>query len=113
MKRRPHPSDYGPLFANDREAQDRLVERLKPLAIELAAAARGRGIIVADVRARAVERGILTGEEKGRWLSFLWRVPKVAGLVEKDEWRRSAIDQSHGNLQRVWVAREFANEVAA
>lgn len=93
------------------EFVERTIERLMPVAVELAAKAGRAGITVADVRLAAVQRGILTGEERGRSLSFLAHVPARAGLVPKregEQYRRSSIGRSHGNLHRVWVSPEHA-----
>lgn len=97
-------------FDSDRR---RDIARLIPLAQELAIKAADRGITVASLRTYAVSRGILTGEERGRRLSFLGVVMKKAGLVATDEYRRSHIDRSHGNLHRVFVQREFAQRRAS
>ncbi|NUO62449.1 MAG: hypothetical protein HOQ11_10185 [Gemmatimonadaceae bacterium] len=80
------------------------IERLAPIARALAEDAGRRGITVADVRHEAERRGILTGEERGRRLSFLGSVMKAAGLVPTGEWRRSDIPRSHGNLHQVYRA---------
>ena len=82
--------------------KERDVERLVPLARELAKKAGRDGVIIADLRIVAVQRGILTGAETGRALSYLASVMKRAGLVATKEFRRSHIDKSHGNLHRVW-----------
>jgi hypothetical protein len=79
-----------------------LILRLVPLARELAGKAGLSGVTVHDVRIVAVQRGLLTGEEKGRQLSFLGAVMKRAGLVATSEMRRSPVPKSHGNLGRVW-----------
>lgn len=80
------------------------LERLIPLAVELADRAGPLGITVADVRLAAVQRGILTGEETGRQLSYLGAVLRhYAGLVKTGGYRRSVIERSHGNLHAVHV----------
>ena len=94
--------------AHRREA----IARLIPLARELAVKAGRDGITVADLRLYAVQRGILTGTETGRQLSYLGAVLTLAGLAKTSQWRRSHIPQSHGNAQRVFVAAAYA-EVAA
>lgn len=91
----------------------RTIERLVPIARELAARAGRHGICVADVRLAAVQRGYLTGEERGRRLSFLGAVMRKAGLVQTGDYRRSVIDRSHGNLHAVWVLEEFGREAAS
>lgn len=97
-------------FAPDTE---RMIARLVPIAQELARAAAGNGITVANVRIAAVNQGILTGQETGRRLSFLGVVMKKAGLVPTPEYRRSHIDKSHGNLHRVFVSPEHAQRRSA
>lgn len=97
-------------FATDRT---RDIERLVPIARELAERARGHGVTIADVRLTAVNRGILTGEEQGRRLSFLGVVMKKAGLVATNEYRRSHIGRSHGNPHRVFVTPDFAQRRAS
>ena len=92
---------------------ERDIQRLIPLAIELARVAGPDGVTVANVRSIAVARGILTGEEKGRRLSYLGKVLQRAGLVSTGEYRRSHIGRSHGNLHAVYVLPEFGREGAA
>jgi hypothetical protein len=79
----------------------REIERLVPLA-RLLAAENAQGITVADLREAAATRGYLTNYEAGRQLSYLGAVMQAAGLVATEEWRRSQIERSHGNLHRVW-----------
>lgn len=95
--------------AHRREAIDRLI----PLAQELARKAGADGVTVADLRLYAVQRGILTGQETGRQLSYLGAVLTLAGLAKSERFRRSVIEQSHGNLHRVFVAPEYARGAAA
>ena len=87
---------------------ERDLDRLVPLARELAERAKGDGITVANVRVAAVQRGLLTGEEQNRKLSYLGGLMKRAGLVSTGQYRRSGIGRSHGNLNQVWVDRRFA-----
>lgn len=102
------------LLPSERVAhRQRDIQRLIPLAIELAEKAGSSGITVADLRIAAVQRGLLTGEESGRRLSFLGVVMKQAGLVATSEYRRSVIPRSHGNLHRLFVAPRYAEGVAA
>lgn len=82
--------------------QQRDLARLVPLARELAQKAGREGVTVENVRRAAVSRGLLTGEEQGRRLSFLGSLMKRAGLVKTGEYRRSGIGKSHGNLHAVW-----------
>lgn len=81
------------------------IERLLPIAGYLAARAGEAGVTVADLRDEAVTRGILTGQEVGRALSYLGVVMKVAGLINTREYRRSHIERSNGNLHAIWRAR--------
>lgn len=80
------------------------IERLVPLARELAAKAGAAGVTVTDLRLYAEQRGVLTGQESGRRLSYLGAVMKAAGLVNTSEHRRSFIVRTHGNLQSIWRA---------
>jgi len=59
-------------------------------------------VTVAEVRFEAVRQCILKGKARGRELAFLGAVMKRAGLVSTEEFRRSDVDVSHGNLHRVW-----------
>lgn len=63
---------------------------------------RPEGVIVADVRREAVRYGLLPAEAKGRELAFLGAVMRKAGLVATEDVRRSDVEKSHGNWQRVW-----------
>jgi hypothetical protein len=91
-----------PLFADPSPRAARDVERLAPLARELARAAGAEGITVADLRFAATRSGLLTGAEVGRRLSFLGNVMRAAGLRSTGEFRRSPIPGSNGNLHAVW-----------
>ena len=82
------------------------IEMLKPIAIELARKAKHAGVTVADVRLVAVQRGLLSGAEGGRELSYLGAVMRAAKLSPTDRTRRSHIDRSHGNRHTVWVDPE-------
>lgn len=95
-------SDLPSLFAApDRKAEiRRLIARLTPLAKELSE--RSAVIAVDDLRIVAVQRGILTGGETGRTLSFLPAVFQAAGLEPTGQYRRSSIPRSHGNLCATW-----------
>lgn len=112
--RREDSSDL-PIFATSTEeglaARDataakhaRDVERLVPVARELAAKAGPAGVTVADLRLTAVQRGLLTGQETGRSLSYLGKVMEAAGLENTGTYRRSFLAKSNGNLQSVWRA---------
>jgi hypothetical protein len=128
-------SDFGPLFSRVADATPetphqtadqqrerfvaRQVERLIPVALELARKAGRSGVTIADVRITAVNRGILTGQEgaphpgtgklmKPRELSYLGSVMRSAGLVATEEYRRSVVPGSNGNAHKVWLAKEYA-----
>lgn len=88
------------------------IQRLVPITVELAKKAARSGITVADIRLAAVQRGILTGAEKGRELSYLNAVPRAAGLHNTRQYRRSVIDKAHGNLNVVWLLPEYAEAAA-
>lgn len=79
------------------------IQRLIPLARELATKAGPAGITVSNLRFVAVSRGLLTGEETGRRLSFLGSVMKAAGLENTGIYRRSDITKAHGNLNAIHV----------
>ena len=83
-----------------------LIERLVPLARELAEKAGSSGVTVADLRLYADQRGLLP-ESKGRALSWLGAVMGRAGLKPAG-WRRSQLPKSHANLQRVHIHPRFA-----
>lgn len=79
------------------------IELLIPLVRSLAKKAGDSGVTISDVRLTAVQRGLLAAEAKGRELSFLGALCRMAGLVVTERTRRSTIDQSHGNRHSVWV----------
>lgn len=76
------------------------IERLVPLALELAR--KAPEITVANLRIVAVQRGLLTGEERGRELSWLPAVMVRAGLEPTGRYVRSPVVKSHGNLHQSW-----------
>lgn len=78
-----------------------LIEKLVEIAQGLARM-RPEGVTIADVRAEAVRQCLLPAIAKGRELAFLGAIMPRAGLISTDQVRRSDIDASHGNLQRVW-----------
>lgn len=102
---RPDPARAKPNWAERYTPAQRAadVARLVPLARELAKKTGTKGITVSNLRLAAVARGLLTGEETGRRLSFLGSVMKKAGLTRTGEWRRSDVQRSHGNLNAIWV----------
>ena len=105
----PTPTQVG-LAKRDATASKnaRNIERLIPLTLELAAKAGEPGITVADIRVAAVQRGLLTGAETGRTLSWLGALPQAAGLVRTGVYRRSFLARSNGTLQMAWRAPERA-----
>ncbi len=64
------------------------IAALVPLARELAAKVPS-GITVSNLQLAAVQRGLLTGEERGRTLSYLGAVMRRAGLHPTGEYQRS------------------------
>lgn len=84
-----------------RDAHQALIAKLVPIAQGLARM-RPDGVIVADIRQEAVRQCLLPSKAEGRELAFLGAVMQKAGLVATDEYRRSDVERSHGNLQRVW-----------
>lgn len=88
-------------YENDKEFAARMLPRLIPIARELATARPDRRLTVADLRHEAVKRGVLTGAEKGKRLSFIHEVFPSAGFEPTAEFRRSDIPRSHRNLHRV------------
>ena len=76
-------------------SHEREIARLVPIAQSIA---QERGTVtISEVREAA---GLLEG--RGRALSYLGAVMKAAGLVPTNEWRRSEIPGTHGNLNRVF-----------
>lgn len=88
------------------------IVRLVPLAEVIALKAGRSGVTTSDLRIFAVQRGLLTGEEKGKSLSWLGAVMKRARLVNTGATRRSPIGRTHGIRQVVWVHSSFTEEGA-
>lgn len=88
--------------------REQLERNLILMARELARKAGQDGVTMADVRIYAEQRGILTGHEAGRSLSWLSSIPKKAGLRATGKLRPSTRPKAHGNYQRVWTLPEFA-----
>jgi hypothetical protein len=78
-----------------------LIEKLVPIAQGLSRV-RPEGVTIGDVRREAVRQHLLPAKAKGRELAFLGAVMAKAQLVATEEFRRSDVDASHGNLHRVW-----------
>jgi len=95
-------------LAAAKAARKALIEKLVPIAQELAKRAGDNGITVANLRHAAQRRGILprTGDERS--LSFLGAVMRNAKLIATKRFRRSDVTASHGNAHRVWVDVAFA-----
>lgn len=89
--------------AASREEHARLIAKLVEIAQGLSRM-RPHGVTVADVRHEAVRQCLLPRQAKGRQLAFLGAVMREAGLVATEEFRRSDVEKSHGNLHRVWKA---------
>ena len=94
----------------DTPLTDKQIERIKPVWRELAEKAGEHGVTASDVRIVAQQRNILTGEEKGRELSYLPSAARRAGLIPTDRTRRSTIKKSHGNRHTIWTLPEFAKK---
>ena len=100
---KPSSTALGMMALADTAAKHRPeIAALVPLACELAQRAGESGITVSDLRLYAVQRGILTGEERGRELSYLGAVMQAAGLTRTGSYRRSDIGKAHGNLNACW-----------
>lgn len=84
-----------------------LIEKLVPIAQELAQRAGDNGITVANLRHAAQRYGILPRSGDERALSFLGAVMRKAKLIATKHFRRSDVTCSHGNAHRVWVAQGF------
>ena len=90
--------------------REQLEKQLVTIAKECARKAGAHGCTVADIRIFAQQRGLLTGEEAGRALSWLYQIPKKAGLVATGQVRPSTLPRAHGNFQRVHVLPDFRPE---
>ena len=80
------------------------IDRLVPLARELLHAAKQHGVTVAHLRAQAVRRGLLTGGESGRTLSYLSQVFRRAGARPTERVERT----KSRNRNVTWVLTETA-----
>jgi hypothetical protein len=85
-----------------------LEKSLVAIAQELARKAGAQGVTMCDVRIYAEQRGLLTGQEHDRSLSWLHGIPRMAGLVTSGRVRPSTLPRAHGNYQRVWILPAFA-----
>lgn len=84
-------------------ANQGMIDRLARIAKALAYDAGLTGITVSDIRLEAFRKGLLTGYEQGRQLSYMGSVPAVAGLVKTGATRRSSLAVTHRIRQVVWV----------
>jgi hypothetical protein len=86
------------------EAQQRAIgnheaslERLVPLAKELAERAGAHGVTVGDIRLRAQREGLLPQAPEGRALSYLAGLPRRAGLIATGRRRMSPLPRSRND----------------
>lgn len=86
-------------------AHRELIDRLVPIARELARQAGSGGITVSALEREAGARRIALGDSP----DWLGAVMQAAALVATGQYRRSLIPKKHGNLQRVWLHPEFAH----
>jgi hypothetical protein len=90
----------------DYPTSERDIERCVEIARALAWKHGKAGITMEDVREEAVKRGVLTGQEQGRRLSFLGVVPKRAKLVSTGQRRYTASK----NPNVIWCLPEYLNQ---
>jgi hypothetical protein len=109
----PTPEQIAGWQSSSGKDRTRQIALLSKIALELARKAHPNPIIFADVRIVAVQRGFLTGHEKGRELSFGGAVMRAAGLVRTGGYRRSHVEQSHGNLHAEYALPGEQRELAA
>jgi hypothetical protein len=100
--RQPDPEQVH-LWSRPNSRHSHRITLLVPLAKEIARKSGSHGCTVGDLRLAAVQRGLLSGHEKGRELSYLGAVMRAAGLVGTEHFRRSVIERSHGNLHRIFT----------
>ena len=93
-------------FETDRDYANRMLPLLVAIARELGGASIDRRVTVAEIRYEAEQRGILTGLERGKRLSFIHEVFPKAGFEATAEFRRSFLPRAHRNLNRVWYLPE-------
>lgn len=95
------------LFAPRQRAASRHgaeIQALIPLARNLAWKAGRDGVTVGDIRLYAEQQGLLA-PGSGRQLSWLFAVPKAAGLFPTDRHRLCPQPKSR-NLHRIYVCQE-------
>lgn len=100
-------TDQLDVFAPRQRAASRhaaLIARLVPLAKELALRAGVSGVTVGDIRLAAEQRGLIEPMPRDRRLSWLWAVPKAAGLV-RTERRRMCPQSRTRNDHIIYVRR--------
>ncbi len=110
--RQPDPRQIDAWSTQSAARHSHRIALLVPLAQSLARKAGQSGVTVADLRLAAVQRGLLSGREKGRELSYLGSVMRAAGLVGTEHFRRSVIERSHGNLHRLFVEKSHERRSA-
>ena len=93
-------------FDLDFSHAERDIARCAEIARALAWKHGEAGITMEDVREEAVKRGVLTGEEQGRRLSWLSQVPRAARLVSTGKRRYTASK----NPNVVWVLPAYLND---
>lgn len=101
--REPDPSQIDAWSSQSASKHSHRIALLIPIVRELAAKAGDAGCTVSDIRLTAVQRGLLAESAKGRELSFLGALCRMAGLIPTERTRRSTIDQSHANRHTVWI----------
>lgn len=95
------------LFESHGGPSDELKARIQAIAHEMLLAAKRHGVGFDDVRAEAEKRGLLTGEESGRFLSFGSPCMKAAGgIVAK--FRRSKHKRSQRRRVAVYIHTSYA-----
>lgn len=103
--------DYVPDPVGDEQkrklAQARLKEKLLPLIKQMLDEAGAAGVTPHAVRFAAENRGLVTGKESGRYLSFLAGLFKAAGAVP-GAYVTSKHPRRRGAVTRSWVLKEFA-----
>lgn len=77
-----------------------VIEQLLALTSELATT--GDDATVTDLRELAVKRGILTGNESGKELSYLGCIFNRAGWINTGQVRRSRLRITHAIKQTIW-----------
>lgn len=95
---------FAPTLDELAETRKRDIERAAVVALEMSHVFKSRGFTVQAIRAECLKRGIITGGEQGRALSWFGVVPRKAGLVRKKS-EREYNDQ--GNDHVVWIHPDY------